>query len=119
MMKMKEELSHGLDAEFYDELMDGEIDDLPLWRVLLSATTGPSLEIGCGTGRVMLPLLQEGYRIDGIDSSAKMIELLNDKALGLGVETNVQVQSMEDLDKSRDYSFIFYPRFFYANGCYP
>ena len=104
-----EGLYSGLDAEFYDELLEGEIDDLPFWRDLLNSIPGSALEAGCGTGRVMLPLLQEGYRIDGIDSSATMIELLIGKAHGLGVETNVQVQSMEDLARSQNYSLIFIP----------
>ncbi|MCZ6671354.1 MAG: class I SAM-dependent methyltransferase [Verrucomicrobia bacterium] len=108
---MKDEFYHGLDAEFYDELLDGEIDDLPFWRALLKTNSGPSLEVGCGTGRVLLPLLQEGFAIDGMDRSAKMIDLLNEKAGKLGVEVDVRIQPMEALNMGKTYPLIFIPGF--------
>lgn len=43
------------------------------------------IEFGCGTGRVMLPLLKAGYKIDGLDLSASMLKILKNslKAEGL------------------------------------
>src|SRR5712692_9676783 len=38
------------------------------------------LEIGVGTGLLALPLLQRGFRVDGIDLSAPMIQRLREKA---------------------------------------
>jgi SAM-dependent methyltransferase len=111
MERMMGGLYSGLDAEFYDELLDGEIDDLPLWRDLLTENPGHSLEVGCGTGRVLLPLLQEGFRIDGIDSSANMIQLLIEKALRLGLEVSAEVQAMEALELDTAYSLIYIPGF--------
>jgi len=35
-----------------------------------------SLEIGCGSGRLLIPLLEKGHHIDGVDTSADMINLL-------------------------------------------
>lgn len=109
--KMKEGLYNGLDAEFYDELLDGEMDDLPLWRELLTATTGWSLEVGCGTGRILLPLLREGYRVDGIDCSAHMLALLRQKAGESGLEVDARVQPMESMNLNKRYSLIFIPGF--------
>ena len=71
---MKNAIYSGFDAEFYDELLDGEIDDLPFWRKLMSEPVLRALEVGCGTGRILLPLLQEGFRVDGVDSSATMVQ---------------------------------------------
>ena len=42
------------------------------------ATRAPDaaiLEIGCGTGRVMIPLVQAGYRVVGIDESPQMLNI--------------------------------------------
>lgn len=111
MKTMKDGLYNGLDAEFYDELLEGEIDDLPLWRELLTATTGWCLEVGCGTGRVLLPLLKEGFRVEGIDSSSHMVDLLQMKAKQEGLPAEVQVQAMESMDLPRNYSLIFIPGF--------
>lgn len=52
------------------------------------AANGPVLEIGCGTGRVLIPIARAGVSITGIDSSAAMLERCREK---LGVEPpNVQ-----------------------------
>jgi SAM-dependent methyltransferase len=108
---MKEGLYNGLDAEFYDELLDGEMEDIPFWRELLKQNPGSALEVGCGTGRVLLPLLQEGYAVDGMDGSPRMIDLLNEKLGRLGLEIDARVQSMEALDMGKTYGLIFIPGF--------
>jgi ubiquinone/menaquinone biosynthesis C-methylase UbiE len=35
----------------------------------------PILEIGCGTGRVMIPLVEAGYRVVGVDESPEMLSI--------------------------------------------
>lgn len=35
---------------------------------------GPVLEVGCGTGRITLPIARTGIRVDALDSSAAMLE---------------------------------------------
>src|ERR1700704_3405993 len=52
--------------------------DVPCWRGVVSAAGGRVLELGCGTGRVSLPLARAGVELVGIDRSAPMLE----RALG-------------------------------------
>ena len=40
---------------------------------------GPVLELGCGTGRVLLPIARAGTTIVGLDGSRVMLERLRDK----------------------------------------
>jgi SAM-dependent methyltransferase len=47
--------------------------DIPFWRRLASAIRGPVLELGCGTGRVSLPLARAGIRMVGVDRSEPML----------------------------------------------
>jgi ubiquinone/menaquinone biosynthesis C-methylase UbiE len=47
--------------------------DVPFWKQLTSASPGPALELGCGTGRVTFPLGRAGVPIVGIDRSAEML----------------------------------------------
>jgi ubiquinone/menaquinone biosynthesis C-methylase UbiE len=47
--------------------------DVPFWRNLALQAGGPVLELGCGTGRVSLPLGRAGVRLVGIDRSAQML----------------------------------------------
>jgi len=48
--------------------------DVPFWRRVASAAGGPVLELGCGTGRVSLPLARAGVELVGIDRSAPMLD---------------------------------------------
>jgi SAM-dependent methyltransferase len=43
------------------------------------------LELGCGNGRILLPLLEAGYEITGIDASAGMLAELRRKAAARGL----------------------------------
>ena len=47
--------------------------DVPFWRRLAAAQDGPVLELGCGTGRISLPVLKAGAHLVGIDRSAPML----------------------------------------------
>ena len=48
--------------------------DVAFWRRVASAADGPVLELGCGTGRVSLPLARAGVNLVGIDRSAPMLD---------------------------------------------
>jgi SAM-dependent methyltransferase len=47
--------------------------DVPFWRNVALRGGGPVLELGCGTGRVSLPLGRAGVALTGIDRSAAML----------------------------------------------
>src|SRR5438034_3153323 len=50
--------------------------DVPFWRRIAAAAGGPVLELGCGTGRVSIPLAKAGIDLVGIDRSAQMLTRL-------------------------------------------
>ena len=61
-------------ARYYDwEHADYDID-VPLYLDFARRTGGPILELACGSGRLMAPLLELGEEVVGIDSSAPMLE---------------------------------------------
>ena len=47
--------------------------DVRFWRRLAGAQTGPVVELGCGTGRIMLPLVRDGVEVVGVDRSEPML----------------------------------------------
>ncbi|MCC2629624.1 MAG: Methyltransferase type 11 [Thermomicrobiales bacterium] len=49
-------------------------DDVELYLRLAEVVGDPVLELGCGTGRVLLPLAAAGHRITGIDRSQPMLD---------------------------------------------
>jgi len=48
--------------------------DVRFWQRLAARTPGPVLELGCGTGRVGVPVAREGAHVVGIDRSASMLD---------------------------------------------
>lgn len=59
--------------ELYDLQHAAFDDDLPLYGNIAEAVGDPILELGCGTGRVLVPLAEAGFRVTGIDLSAPML----------------------------------------------
>jgi SAM-dependent methyltransferase len=53
-----------------------DADDLGFWSSLARRTGGPILELGCGTGRVLLHLARAGYTVFGLDHSVEMLAYL-------------------------------------------
>lgn len=47
--------------------------DIAFWQRMAARADGPILELGCGTGRVALPVAKQGATVVGIDRSASML----------------------------------------------
>jgi ubiquinone/menaquinone biosynthesis C-methylase UbiE len=47
--------------------------DVSFWRRLALAGDGPVLELGCGTGRVAVPLAKAGVSLVGVDRAEQML----------------------------------------------
>ena len=60
-------------ARYYDWEHDDYDVDIPLYQDFARRTGGPILELACGSGRLMVPLLELGERVVGIDSSGPML----------------------------------------------
>lgn len=62
-------------ARIFDAQYHTFDDDLPFWELLAEQTGGPILEMGCGTGRLVIALAQKGYRVLGLDQDEAMLSL--------------------------------------------
>ncbi len=62
-------------ADFYDWENAQTLDrrDVRFWQRMAVRTGGPVLELGCGTGRVTIPVARAGARVFGVDRSAEML----------------------------------------------
>src|SRR3954470_6972754 len=61
-------------ARYYDWEHDNYDADIPLYLDFARRTGGPILELACGTGRLMVPLLESGERGVGGDRSGPMLD---------------------------------------------
>ena len=61
-------------AEYYDflPLVKGR-QDLDFYLDYADAAGDPILELGCGTGRILLPMAEAGHRVCGLDFSTQML----------------------------------------------
>lgn len=67
----------------------------------------PALDVACGTGRVLIPLLQAGLDVDGSDLSPDMLALCRERAEREGLAPNLYAQATHELDLPRSYRTIF------------
>lgn len=66
-------------ADLYDATSRGVPGDVPFYVEEARKSGGPVLEIGCGTGRVLLPIAQAGVRAVGLDVSHDMLRVARTK----------------------------------------
>ena len=71
-------------ARYYD-LSPDPPDDLAFYRVRLPSDNASVLELGCGTGRVLVPIASSCGYIQGLDSSEAMLDICQKKLSTAGV----------------------------------
>jgi SAM-dependent methyltransferase len=81
---------HGLHVQIYDALTAREWDeaknDTAFYLEEAKVGAGPIFELGCGTGRLLIPLLSTGFEIHGLDASTAMLEVATQKREQLPAE---------------------------------
>jgi len=94
-------------AEFYD-FVPGyrHLGDLDFWLDLSRSALGPTLELGCGTGRVVIPTAAAGCEIVGLDLSEHMLARCRQKLSHQPEEVQARVRLLQanmshfDLDET-------------------
>lgn len=66
-------------ARYYDLENADFTEDLDFWLGLAEEYGDPILELGCGTGRVLLNLARRGHAVTGVDNSPEMLARLEAK----------------------------------------
>lgn len=101
-------LYDGLLADAYDlYLADETFGDLPFWHRFIGRSNGAGLELGCGTGRLLLPLLAAGLSVDGLDASADMLACCRSKAAKIGLSPRLHLADMGAFSLGRRYAAVF------------
>lgn len=100
----------GLCAQVYDLSKPNPPEDAyAFYRDYVMRATGSILEPMSGTGRFLLPLLEEGFNVHGFDASEHMLNALNAKAKAKNLETTIWKGFVEDLKRPEQYNLIFIP----------
>lgn len=106
-MKQPQIWHHGLVAREWAEFeIDGGQEAL-YYKRLIETSGQPALDLGCGSGRLLLPYLQAGLDVDGCDYSQDMLAQCQARARREGLSPQLYAQAMHDLDLPRRYRTIF------------
>jgi SAM-dependent methyltransferase len=97
------------DGALYDVVMGGLDFDLDFYLGLARAAKGPVLDVACGTGRILLPALQAGLEVDGLDLSAAMLATLRTKAQARGLAPRLWQSNMASFQLGRPYALVMVP----------
>src|ERR1051325_9541103 len=70
-----------ISAQYYDDAyaVKPDLVDLSFYVDLAKEIAGPVLEMGCGTGRLLLPIAREGVEIHGLDNAPTMLNILRER----------------------------------------
>ena len=90
-------------ARFYDLEHADLTADLVFYLHFARQADGPVLEVGCGTGRLMLPLVQAGIDVTGVDLSPAMLSLARRK---LGDQASLIEGDMRNVTLPDRYALI-------------
>jgi SAM-dependent methyltransferase len=97
------------DGKHFDRLFPSSQQRPQFWINQAHQYGDPILELACGTGRVSIPLAQEGFHVVGIDSSPPMLEEARYKAAQANVAIDLHEADIRDFDLDQQFSFIFLP----------
>ena len=100
---------YGLIARWWAEVNQPDAAELAYLRAAIARFGEPALDLGCGTGRLLAPLLADGLDVDGTDISADMLEYARDagEAAGIDMAGRLEAQPFDGLDRPRRYRTVF------------
>jgi SAM-dependent methyltransferase len=84
-------------------------DMLEFYRRQISHYGQPVLELACGTGRLTIPLAEDGVDIVGLDISPQMLDLAEMKARGRHLRIPFVRGDVRAFDLGRKFKLIFIP----------
>ncbi len=93
-------------ADLYDDYVRTDFD-IPFWLDAGKAAAGKVLELGCGTGRISIPLLTEAVNLTCVDYSPGMLARLRMKMQERNLSCPVYCQDMAELDLPDQFDLIF------------
>lgn len=96
-------------GDTYDLVLKDIPYGLDFYVTLARAASGPVLDIACGTGRILLPCLQAGVDIEGLDLFEPMLKTLRAKAAAMGLSPRLHKADMSDFSLPRRFGLIMIP----------
>jgi len=102
---------HSISAEVYnlDKPIGSSFGDVEYYSQRLAHVKGKILEPAVGTGRILIPLLEQGLAIEGFDLSEDMLVYCRDNLKEANQEANIFHANMETFQAAQLYEAIIIP----------
>ncbi len=84
-----------------------EPEEIAYFRGVIERSGQPALDLGAGTGRILLPLVAAGLDVDGVDISADMLDQARSAGAALGLSPPLHAQAFHELDLPKRYRTIY------------
>src|SRR5699024_3947826 len=100
-----------LSSEVYDidKYIGLSFGDVEFYRDRLASCKGNILEPGVGTGRILIPLLEKGLKVDGFDLSEEMLKICRNNCESRDLYPNLFEARMESFSLDTKYETIIVP----------
>ncbi|AOM83466.1 class I SAM-dependent methyltransferase [Salisediminibacterium beveridgei] len=100
-----------LSVEVYDvdKPIGFSFGDLEFYSERLKDISGPVLEPACGNGRILIPLQEANFNIEGFDNSREMLILCRHHAKERGTAIRVNHEDMTHVSLNKSYAAIILP----------
>ncbi len=103
----------GADAAYYDLIATGLPGDVAFYLSEIRRAGSPVLDLGCGTGRMLIPIALEGVDVVGLDRAPAMLDIAKAKVAALPEKVRNRVQivygDMRDISLNRRFKLVLIP----------
>lgn len=95
-------------AEVYDldKPIDAHYRDVEYYTCVLRGLGGRILEVACGTGRFLIPLLEAGLDVEGLDHSPEMLDVCRRLCRERGLDPVLHVGDMSSFELPGPYDVV-------------
>lgn len=97
------------DGRLYDSWHRNLNEDLPFYLKQAERFGDPILEIGCGTGRVSLPLAERGFAVTGLERESTMLDRAEQKAAAKGLTVHWVREDIRNFQTAERFALVLYP----------
>lgn len=100
-----------LSSEVYDldKPIGSSFGDIEYYQERLKSCKGPILEPAAGTGRMLIPLLEKGFDVEGFDLSEEMLKHCEANCKKRGLHPELSVDRMETFKTDKRFDAIIIP----------
>ena len=102
-------INYDIWANLYDAVYEDVVDDIPYYINQIKKPDYEVLELGCGTGRVSIPIAEITSNLTALDLSAQMVTILKEKSVQKGLLLDCVIGDMRSFALDSKFDLVIIP----------